>query len=341
MAEFNPAANLLLMLGEWERLEALVQRSIGGNVRLLDNEGNVVVGEEPTLPLCNLIHSTEYGLNSCRKNYAQLCALTPSTEDVNIFCCHAGLSNFYLPLKYEGKILGAIVGGAAFAEKKDIYQALKLLEELHIDTELNKKSVEKIKNMPQDELRGIARIMQNVALPFINNLLRQEHQIQMENHIRSRIYDNAADNVIDKISGVFSPHYLIQRLEQEIARASRYHESLSFLVVEIGNLAAINQEQGYQIGDVILQETANLLQNNTRRSETIARLSGNRFGVILPYTDKEAASLPVQRFKESFESHNYSVDLGQKLEIKIGLSEYQSGGANAQELLTAALANLN
>lgn len=344
MEEITYVTNLLNMLGEWEKIEALVQRSIGGCVRLIDPEGTMLVGEEKLPPLCALIKSSEMGASRCQKSYAGICShKRPLDKKGEIFRCHAGLSNFVLPVTYETKYLGFIVGGVVFCNDSHMQQANNLLRELRLDTKEGKGEIKQIPHISEGELKGIARIMQDVAGSFIDNLVQHEHLAQIEQQLRFNVYQGSDGFIIDDSTGVFSPTYMSNRLDKEISRARRYKEPLSLLVLEIENLRGINQHYGHQMGDVVLKEIAGILQRHARESETVARLSGCRFGIIFPRTTQQTAEKPAMRLKDIIDKHFYKLDdqiLPLSPFIKMGVIEYAPQMQHGEDLLDRAIANL-
>ncbi len=345
MEEISYATNLLSMLGEWENIEALLQSSIGGQLRLLDAEGGILAGSQTLPPFCALVRSSELGISRCRKSYADIYSQEKCLQEkMGVFRCHAGLSNFFFPIAYENRALGAIAGGAVFGDESRMSQASELLRELQLDGKESTAKLKQVAHVPEGELRGVARIMRDVTGPFIANLLQHEHLAQLEKQMRSQIYQGSDIFVLDEVTGVFNPHYLTNRLDKEISRARRYQETLSLLVLDIENLPDINREYGHEMGDVVLREIAGILQHHARESETVARLSGTGFGVIFPRTTQKEAEKPLLRLRKIIAKHPYQLgkdSLPIAPLVKMGVAEYSPQIQGGEELLARARTNLS
>ncbi len=343
MEEISYAKNLLTIIGEWERIESLVQRSISGRVRLFDTEGNILVGEDRLPQFCKIVRGSEMGVSRCCNSYTRVCSQENNDAKGMFFHCHAGLSNFAFPIIYEKKILGILVGGAVFSDESHMSKANDLLRELHLDGNENQSTVKDLARIPEEQLKGVMRVMQDIVSPFIANLLQHEHLAQVEQRLRSQVHIKSDELIMDEITGVFSPNYLTTRLDKEISRARRYNENLSLLVLDIENLPEINKNYGHRMGDVVLQDIANILQRYARESEVVARLSGTGFGVIFPRTSQESAEKPLQRLKEVIYNHSYKFDntiLSVPPLVKVGVVEYAPRMQEGEDMLSSARASL-
>ena len=340
MPESDYATSLLNMLGEWEKIETMIQNSIGGQVRLLNGEGEILAGASSLPEFCSLVRSSKLGLERCRQSYAGVCSPTGARENEGgVFRCHAGLSNFFFPITYQGKVLGAIVGGAVFGQESHMSQAGELLREVRLHTQETLAKMKQVPRIPEAELRGVARIMKDVTGSFIEALLQHEHLAQVERQLRAQLYQDSSEFIIDEPTGVFTPAYLLKRLDKEISRARRYQENLSLLVLSIENLRRINHSFGHEMGDLVLREIAAILQRHARQSETVARLSGTCFAVIFPRTNRKTAEKPLQRLKTIITRHSYELKeqvLSIAPLVKMGLAEYNPRIQTARELLLEA-----
>ncbi len=91
--------------------------------------------------------------------------------------------------------------------------------------------------------------------------------------------------VLDRLTKVYNHAYFEGRLEQEIARSTRYKYPVSVLMIDIDHFKIINDTYGHQQGDVILKEVARIIKSNIRVVDLCARYGGEEFAVILPETD--------------------------------------------------------
>lgn len=93
----------------------------------------------------------------------------------------------------------------------------------------------------------------------------------------------------DPLTGLSNPRAFEERLEEETARAARYGEPLSLLLVDVDGLKAINDRHGHRAGDLALQAVARALRSGARQSDLAARVGGDEFVLLAPSTPRPAA----------------------------------------------------
>jgi len=104
----------------------------------------------------------------------------------------------------------------------------------------------------------------------------------------------------DALTGLPNRALLNDRLEQT-TRAARHNEwLLAVLFVDLDNFKAVNDTLGHTIGDVLLQEVARRLASCLRDTDTVGRLGGDEFGIILPeISNSEDAAMVARKVIES------------------------------------------
>ncbi|MBN1273918.1 MAG: sensor domain-containing diguanylate cyclase [Candidatus Aminicenantes bacterium] len=118
-------------------------------------------------------------------------------------------------------------------------------------------------------------------------------------------------SVTDPLTGLYNYRYFRKRLEEEVARSKRYKRDLSLFLLDIDNFKQINDRFGHLKGDKILVLLADILKQNTRRSDCkavkkqtdidiSARYGGEEFVVILPETPAKGAEVAAMRISEIF-----------------------------------------
>jgi|SRR5450830_534069 diguanylate cyclase (GGDEF)-like protein len=87
-------------------------------------------------------------------------------------------------------------------------------------------------------------------------------------------------------------HELVDR---ELARGERYDHPTTVAFVDLDNFKKINDEHGHQAGDEALQCLATAMCQQVRNTDTVGRLGGDEFGIILPEASEEAARVVLNR----------------------------------------------
>lgn len=141
----------------------------------------------------------------------------------------------------------------------------------------------------------------------------------------------------DELTGLANRALLFDRLESALARARRRGEPLALLYLDLDRFKQVNDSLGHAAGDLILRETARRLQQVVRDSDTVARVGGDEFVVLL-----ENIRLPEQVLRVAEKIHDalsrpVSLD-GLPLAIvpSIGIARYPEDGEGEAELLKRA-----
>jgi diguanylate cyclase (GGDEF)-like protein/PAS domain S-box-containing protein len=86
----------------------------------------------------------------------------------------------------------------------------------------------------------------------------------------------------DALTGLPNRSLFWERLSQSLLRARREHQNLAVLWIDLDGFKAINDRWGHAAGDELLQQAALRLSSRVRDSDTVARMGGDEFAVILP-----------------------------------------------------------
>lgn len=141
----------------------------------------------------------------------------------------------------------------------------------------------------------------------------------------------------DPLTGLPNRRLFNDRLATAIARAQRNAHSVALLYVDVDDFKRINDRFGHAAGDVFLQRIVDRLAGSLRESDTIARIGGDEFAVVLEGAptagDAESVAAVLQRALDSA----IMLDEGQvSASVSVGIALYPQHGQSADELLQAA-----
>jgi len=141
----------------------------------------------------------------------------------------------------------------------------------------------------------------------------------------------------DALTGLPNRALLSDRFSQMIVRASRHGSSLGVLFIDLDDFKLVNDTLGHAGGDELLKESARRLQESVRSGDTVARISGDEFAIILAELARpDDAALVAQKVIERL-SAPVEVN-GQEVFVtaSIGIATFPADGDDAESLLGAA-----
>ena len=146
----------------------------------------------------------------------------------------------------------------------------------------------------------------------------------------------------DPLTRLNNRRHFLERIQQEIARASATGESFSIVFLDVDELKRINDTYGHLAGDALLREVSNALMDAVRGEDVVARYGGDEFVVLLPATPAAAAASVAQRISDGIARHRFMAgrELLQIPGVSLGLANFPQDGATAEELLASADATL-
>ncbi|HUP67904.1 MAG TPA: GGDEF domain-containing protein [Sphingomicrobium sp.] len=118
----------------------------------------------------------------------------------------------------------------------------------------------------------------------------------------------------------------MRALERFIDRANRYCEPSALLYVDLDGLKMINDSFGHQAGDQALIQAAELLIGGVRKSDVVARIGGDEFGILLAHADEEKAHEASARLVDLIAERGFTHDGDLlPLSVAIGVTMIASG----------------
>jgi diguanylate cyclase (GGDEF)-like protein len=138
----------------------------------------------------------------------------------------------------------------------------------------------------------------------------------------------------DSLTGLYNHRYFHDRLRSELNRASRTHDSIAVLMLDIDDFKRVNDIHGHGVGDVILVELTELLQGTVRASDVVCRLGGEEFGVIMASCDAGDALGLARRIVDRLAE--IEIEPVGRLSVSIGIAQGPEHAMNPRELVACA-----
>ncbi len=139
-------------------------------------------------------------------------------------------------------------------------------------------------------------------------------------------------SLYDSLTGLFNRNFF----EEEMARLrDGGYSSVGIVVCDLDGLKFVNDTLGHQSGDQMLMKAAELLQNNFRSTDTIARIGGDEFAILLSDTTQEVVDQMLQRVRQRVHEYN-SADPEIPLSISLGSAVSETPVSDMHDLYREA-----
>ncbi|MBY4677032.1 putative bifunctional diguanylate cyclase/phosphodiesterase [Marinobacterium arenosum] len=139
------------------------------------------------------------------------------------------------------------------------------------------------------------------------------------------------------LTGLINRHSFERRLAQTIERARSDNSHHAVLVLDIDQFKLINDTCGHIAGDQLLRQVGELLQERVRQHDSVARLGGDQFAVLLEYCQPDEATRQAEKLRLAIEAYSFDWDDQQyQVTVSIGLLDLDRHAVDASKLLSLA-----
>jgi len=123
----------------------------------------------------------------------------------------------------------------------------------------------------------------------------------------------------DPLTGCGNRRLFMRTLQQETGRAFRHDRDFGLLLLDVDHFKKVNDTLGHQAGDAALRDMGNLLMKSARKYDTVARLGGEEFAILLPETSTKDIVAIAERYRMLVEKGVPGRDAGvTSLTVSIG-----------------------
>ncbi len=114
----------------------------------------------------------------------------------------------------------------------------------------------------------------------------------------------------DPLTGLANRAMLEDRLKLAVANAQRHHDILGVLFVDLDDFKPVNDTYGHAVGDAVLRTAATRMQGAVRLEDTVARVGGDEFVVVLPRLREPGGLIRAANKVRAVVSEPFSLDEG-------------------------------
>lgn len=141
----------------------------------------------------------------------------------------------------------------------------------------------------------------------------------------------------DFLTNLFNRHFLDEFQTIALSAAKRENQKAAILMIDLNHFKEINDTYGHSVGDMVLVETARILQSATRTNDAAFRLGGDEFLLMLPVIENTSSLESIklrlkQLFEQEFEIPGYQI----KVTLGVGYAIFPEDGGDFDALLRTA-----
>lgn len=180
--------------------------------------------------------------------------------------------------------------------------------------------------LPATELYRLGAV---ACIPFAHlphqlpNLMHLMQSAQSEMHrLHAEINATNAFSITDQLTGAFNRYKFDDDVKNQIARYARYSQPFSLIVLDIDHFKSINDTYGHAAGDQVLIELSKLIRESTRKLDTLYRMGGEEFIILLENTQTEGAAFLAEQLRRRVEAFMFNHG---RLQVtsSFGVAEYR------------------
>ena len=141
----------------------------------------------------------------------------------------------------------------------------------------------------------------------------------------------------DQLTGLANRALAYDRIEMEIHRSQRESRSFAVLFIDLDDFKPVNDRYGHRVGDLLLRKVAGRLHRRVRASDTVSRLGGDEFIIVLAaITHRQDAEEVAQELAERLAEPYRVEDRELTIAASIGVSVFPECGSDPEALIHAA-----
>jgi diguanylate cyclase (GGDEF)-like protein/putative nucleotidyltransferase with HDIG domain len=178
---------------------------------------------------------------------------------------------------------------------------------------------DKTSDFPQEEVLFLGTLADIISGALHNAMAFQKAQEQA---------------ITDGMTGLKTHRFFMEALSGEWKRSTRAGRSFSIVLLDLDRFKFVNDFYGHLDGDLVLQRVANILEENCRRSDVVARYGGDEFIVLMPETDMEQCNQLAGKLRSWICSD--PVLREKNVTSSFGVATFPLNGSTPQELIQVA-----
>jgi diguanylate cyclase (GGDEF)-like protein len=137
---------------------------------------------------------------------------------------------------------------------------------------------------------------------------------------------------VDELTGLLVKDEFPEIFRAALAQAKQAQKSLALIEVDLDHFLLINENQGHDCGDAVLQVVASILMEHCGGAGYVFRYGGDEMHILLPDTGREQAFLKMENIRAAVEGVKKYGQWEAQVTISAGISSFPVDGAETDEL---------
>ncbi len=141
----------------------------------------------------------------------------------------------------------------------------------------------------------------------------------------------------DSMTGLLNRRSFFDSCDKAMIKASNSDKHLACIIIDIDYFKRINDTYGHDMGDTVIIKIAELILENTRTVDSVGRIGGEEFAILMPNIDKDSAFQIADRVRTNISKHKIILNTKPvHITVSIGISCLNHKDKNIHSLLKRA-----
>ncbi len=170
----------------------------------------------------------------------------------------------------------------------------------------------------------------------LNSLVRRK---QVSDKLRNNVTDTLRLAVQDPLTGLYNRRYAKQHLAKITERSRETGKGFALMLLDIDKFKRVNDTHGHAVGDQVLKEFSQRIQENLRGVDLVSRIGGEEFLIAMPETTEQQARVASERLRKVIEEDAFatsSLKGGLPVTVSIGVTLGDPGEKDFDTLICQA-----
>jgi diguanylate cyclase (GGDEF)-like protein len=144
-------------------------------------------------------------------------------------------------------------------------------------------------------------------------------------------------SLTDSLTGIANRRAFLDSFSRALSSGRRRGEPVAVLILDVDHFKRVNDTAGHTAGDAVLRSLARALAEAVRSEDTLARVGGEEFGVVIPGASLASAAAAAERLRETIAARPVEVEgLRFDVTVSVGVASTDEGDVEAATLFARA-----